>query len=345
MKPNEQNENWCEIFKTGTFKDSKGETHTYTLDELEKMKSNYENVHNQVPICVGHPQTDSPAFGWFDKMKISPNKAGYSLLSTFKNVVPEFKEAVKRGLYKTRSLSHTPDYVIRHLAFLGGATPAIKGLEQFCFAGEDDNDIRIEYESAPEPSTDTDADKTEIHAQEPKSIKDAAASMDEFGGTQPKPPILDETAMQDELKLELEAKNNKITELEAKLKAKEIEETKKEFADWTDAMISEGRITPSQKNGVIDILTAFDNLNVNFSDDANNDESPKALFKKFISSIKQVEFNDVATDNRADTQYEPINFSDSEEILDGIRKIQKAYQDMGIELNSAEALQKLKERK
>ncbi|MGN0015236.1 MAG: hypothetical protein ACI37T_07460, partial [Candidatus Gastranaerophilaceae bacterium] len=99
---------WCEIFKTGVHTDSKGNAKYWTIDDLKKIESNFNEKNNDVPICCGHPKTNSPAYGWVDKLKI----AGESLYAAYKNVQPEFKEAVQKGLFKTRSISLTPDLVL-----------------------------------------------------------------------------------------------------------------------------------------------------------------------------------------------------------------------------------------
>lgn len=121
---------FCEIFRTGKHTDSKGNTREWTSEDLEKIKNNFESKNPDVPICIGHPKTNSPAYGWIKSLKIAGNK----LYAAFKNVQPEFEEAVKKGLFRTRSISLTKDLVPRHLAFLGAQAPAIKGMEQFCFA-------------------------------------------------------------------------------------------------------------------------------------------------------------------------------------------------------------------
>lgn len=132
---------WCQIFKIGTHKDSRGNEKTWTNEDLEKIKLNFENNNQDVPICCGHPKTNAPAYGWVEKLKIENGK----LYASYKNVQEEFKKAVNKGLFKTRSISLTPDLMLRHIAFLGAQPPAIKGMEQFCFE-ENENDIVINFQ-------------------------------------------------------------------------------------------------------------------------------------------------------------------------------------------------------
>ena len=109
---------WCEIFTTGRHKDSKGNVRNWTKSDLEEIKSNFYTKNPDAPICCGHPQSNSPAYGWVDDLKIEDdiNKISH-LYASYKNVQPEFKEAYNRGLFKTRSISLTPDLVLRHVAF------------------------------------------------------------------------------------------------------------------------------------------------------------------------------------------------------------------------------------
>lgn len=65
----------------------------------------------------------------------SPLKAeGGKLLAKLKDLAPEFKDWVKRGLYKKVSIALYPDLGLRHVGFLGATPPAIKGLKQASFS-------------------------------------------------------------------------------------------------------------------------------------------------------------------------------------------------------------------
>ena len=124
----------CHIFKTGEQTDSNGNTKLWTISDLDKICYQFKNIHQNVPICIGHPKTNSPAYGWVQDVK----RIGENLYCTFKGVTKDFENAVKLGMYKNRSISLDKDLNIRHIAFLGGQAPAVKGLEQFCFTDCDE---------------------------------------------------------------------------------------------------------------------------------------------------------------------------------------------------------------
>lgn len=123
---------WIEIFRGGKQIDSRGREHD--ADSLiDKAVSIFNAAEHEPPVVVGHPKDNAPAFGWVEAVK----KEGNRLLAKFRQVVPEFEDAVKQGLYKKRSASFYPDGRLRHVGFLGAAPPAVKGLADIAFQSDD----------------------------------------------------------------------------------------------------------------------------------------------------------------------------------------------------------------
>lgn len=122
--------NWCEIFKAGTHIDHSGNKVNVTTADIDKIIKNFNEKNPDVPLVIGHPKVNSPAYGWVDKLK----RDGKTLLATFKDVSREFAEWVNKGLYKTRSISLYEDNTLRHIGWLGAQPPAIKGLASYQFA-------------------------------------------------------------------------------------------------------------------------------------------------------------------------------------------------------------------
>ncbi len=313
---------WCEIFKTGKYKDSKGNEREWTLADLQTMKQNYEEKNPDVPICCGHPKNNSPAYGWLDGLKIENNKEnGFSLFSKFKNVQEDFKEAINKGLYKTRSISVTPDLMIRHLAFLGAQTPAIKKLEEFCFS-ENEDDIQIETNAnddiaesvQTEPIADGGVPSASVQKQNNKGI----------------------TKMNEQ---EIQALKDENAELKKQLEAEKKAKQAQEFQNFCDKAIEKGNILPAQKNAVMDILTASSDYEpFEFSD--GNTKTVPDMVKDLIDGMKQFDFKPVATTDKAGNN-ESIDFSDTDSLVQEIKKVQAEYKQKGIELNNLEALDKI----
>lgn len=120
---------WVEVFRAGDHTDSSGNSKNWTKDDLEKIVNQYNAKKHEAPVVVGHPKENAPAFGWVEALKTD----GKVLFAKFKQLVPEFIEAVKKGMYKKRSISLYPDFTLRHIGFLGAIPPAVKGLADIAF--------------------------------------------------------------------------------------------------------------------------------------------------------------------------------------------------------------------
>jgi len=132
---------WFEIFRTGTWTDAAGNTKTWSEQDLDTIAANYNPAEEEAPLVIGHPDTDSPAWGWVEGLK----QAGGVLYAKGKQVVGEFEDMVKQGLFKRRSVRLTPDGTrLLHVGFLGAAAPAVKGLKNIAF-DDRENGITIDY--------------------------------------------------------------------------------------------------------------------------------------------------------------------------------------------------------
>ena len=131
-----------EIFKVGTHTSSNGITKEYTLDHLNQIAQNHSEP---TPIVVGHPKDNSPAFGWIKKLFVK----GESLFAEAADLVPEFIDLLKQKIYKNRSVSLKQNedgtLSLNHVGFLGGALPAVKGLEELNLNADDIDEILFEF--------------------------------------------------------------------------------------------------------------------------------------------------------------------------------------------------------
>ncbi len=129
-----------EIFAAGTHTSSNGVTVTLNESDLDAIASSYDPDLFDAPAVVGHPRDNSPAYAWADSVK----RVGTKLVATFRDWDTNFQEAVKNKRYKKISASfYSPDsssnpkpgnYYLRHVGFLGGMAPAVKGLKSVAFA-------------------------------------------------------------------------------------------------------------------------------------------------------------------------------------------------------------------
>ncbi|MHB8843040.1 MAG: hypothetical protein ACYC56_14845 [Candidatus Aquicultor sp.] len=129
-----------EILKTGKFMSSNGQEKEFSQTDLENIASSYDPAVSEAPLVIGHPKTNDPAYGWIENLKVT----GDRLIAKAKQVVPEFLEAVKNGLFKKRSVSLTQDGKLRHVGFLGAELPAVKGLADLAFS-DTETDTTYEF--------------------------------------------------------------------------------------------------------------------------------------------------------------------------------------------------------
>lgn len=125
---------WTAIFRTGTHTDSGGHTREFTRADLDHLVARYQPGQHEAPLVIGHPQTDSPAWGWVESLK----RQGEVLLARFRQVPVELSEAVRAGRYKKVSVALYPDGSLRHVGLLGAMPPAVKGLGSVSFGADED---------------------------------------------------------------------------------------------------------------------------------------------------------------------------------------------------------------
>lgn len=131
------------ILKPGTFTDINGTKVTFTRGDLVAMAESYDATSDPAPMVVGHPKTDHPAYGWIGALRMQ----GDTLVAEPSDVEPAFAEAVRAKRYAKISPSFYPPrgssnpkpggWYLKHLGFLGGAAPAIKGLGTVSLAADD----------------------------------------------------------------------------------------------------------------------------------------------------------------------------------------------------------------
>lgn len=124
-----------------------------TQEHINGLADSYSKSSQRAPVVIGHPETNSPAYGWVVNLSVK-DKGLYGDL----DLTEQFYDTVKNGFYKERSVAfyNTEKPKLRHLGFLGATPPRIKGLEDLTF---DDSDtdytcIAMTTEKVPEKPTD-----------------------------------------------------------------------------------------------------------------------------------------------------------------------------------------------
>lgn len=132
------------VFKAGPQTSAQGVQRNFSADDLKEVANSYDPEVHSAPLVIGHSgDNDSvPAYGWIKGF----SQKGDDLYADveFTDVA---KDLVRGGHYRKVSISfYSPDSPInphkgkwsaRHLALLGAAPPAVKGLEPFSFSEEE----------------------------------------------------------------------------------------------------------------------------------------------------------------------------------------------------------------
>ena len=131
------------VFRAGDQTSAQGVQRNFSSKDLQQVVETYDPSIHEAPLVVGH-QGDSdslPSFGWIKGF----SRQGDNLYADVE-FTDTAKDLVKDGHYRKVSISfYSPDSAInpnpgkwsaRHLALLGAAPPAVKGLEPFSFSEE-----------------------------------------------------------------------------------------------------------------------------------------------------------------------------------------------------------------
>lgn len=138
------------LFKPGTFTSVEGRKITFTEADVAEIAASYDAAKDPAPLVVGHPSLEAPAYGWAAKLELVDGV----LAAVPEKVEPAFAEAVNAGRYRKVSAqlyerdhpaNPTPGKLyLKHIGFLGGAAPAVKGLGTVAFAAADGPTATIE---------------------------------------------------------------------------------------------------------------------------------------------------------------------------------------------------------
>jgi hypothetical protein len=239
------------ILKTGLFKDSKGQEHNITEETLEKISAEFERKKEEIPIVVGHPKSSSPAFGWVGKVE----KIGKELWAETASVAEKFVDAIKGGFYKNRSIAFNPTtFEPIHVGFLGGAAPAVPGLGDVAFEGEEN------------PIVEFDGEEGDIITDAPTETKEKTVPEAEFAALQQQLA---------ELKTENDNLNKQISVMLGDKRAAE-------FNAMIDGLITAGKVLPAERDSLTKLFATLDKASVEFS--AEDENNPLRAFQESLQA-------------------------------------------------------------
>ncbi len=267
-----------EIFKTGTHTSDKGITKDYTEDDLNFIATSYNPSENEAPIVIGHPADNAPAYGWIESLKV----VGDKLIAKAKDIIPEFKEAVQKGLYKKRSISLDKDGKLRHVGFLGAAAPAVKGLADIQFSSPSE----VEYEYDIPGQTNQTSSKPKENGNEkvvyPENSEKLFSNFsDQLNNIQSLLSNLTQDFKEKDNE-QIKDINQQINNIKFKLNTSELE-------NKIDSKLKDGSFTPAMKHKTMNLLSYINDQN--FTDGfnfTNFTETIRTLINEFIDSVPRI---------------------------------------------------------
>jgi chemotaxis protein histidine kinase CheA len=234
---------WITIFRQGRHTDSSGVVHDFSTADLDKMVQKYNPENHEAPLVIGHPETNSPAYGWVEKLK----RVGGEVKALFKQVPQEVKDLVEQGRFKHVSASVYQDGGLRHVGLLGATPPAIKGLGAVKF-GEIDEQFET-YEFA---DTEGEAFMNELEEAKQKAAEaEARAKAAEEKEAKAK---AEKEAAEAKAKAAEEAKAQADQEYAERRKAEKAKEREAQFNE----LVAAEKLMPGDKEKVMSLAEALD---------------------------------------------------------------------------------------
>ena len=297
-------DDWIEIFRGGRQTDSNGRSHDGDA-LIDRAVASFSAKDHEPPLVVGHPQDNSPAYGWVEGLKSAVRGGAKVLLAKCKQVVPEFAGLVRQGVYKKRSAAFYPDGRLRHVGFLGGMPPAVKGLADIGFSAAADS--VFEFNETPENQGQTDkegkmkfSEFMEIFKFWKQVEKDPDLQLPAPAPAKPDGKTFSEAEVAAQVEA---AKKQAEADARQAVAAEFAEQAKKTAADtrksalkaWYEEKLKAGKIAPAWgKLGLLEFMQGLDSgAEIQFAE--NVKASPAEWMKQFIDGLpKLVEFGELA---------------------------------------------------
>ena len=305
---------WAEVLRPGKWIGKNGVEVEFTDKDVDDVVANFHALKSDVrPVLRlgGHPdaQNLNPAVGWVTDMKKSENGVAMAEFSDVPDVVAD---AIEKRRYRTVSPGlwgnweyegSTFNWVLNHVAILGGALPAISGLKDLLayFSAEQAEALEAVGEVPELVFSFTESEKEgnavdEKLFNEMKEAREAAEAK-----------VAELTEANETLTSELETAQGRVTELEAQVVDFTAAADRAEVENLVQEAIADGRALPKDKERMVEIGLTMKNASINFS---SEEEGAKSPFENWADQLadggKVVEFTEKAksgkTDNRTDEE-------------------------------------------
>lgn len=328
-----------EIFKTGTHTSDKGIQKEYSLDDLNFIAQSYNPTEDEAPIVIGHPIDNSPAYGWVSSLEVTEDGKLVADAPDDK-LHPEFLSAVQEGRYKKRSISLTPEGKLRHIGFLGGAAPAVKGLADIQFSQPSSTVIEFELEDVKDSSesvTLSTSSRAESRDEESDSFNLIQSQLNEINETIKQLNSNFSESQNNELSIKFNQLSNEINSLKSKI-------NKSEFESLLDNKLGVGSLTPAIKDKLLAVsnFAEAQNFSADFSQDKFNKDL-NALLTDLVNSFPKVIYYENFAEKPSAAKISTDEFDNYNLDLDSLKVHKKALQYMQLNegVSYVEAINKI----
>lgn len=270
-----------EIFKTGTHTSDKGIEKDYSLDDLNFIAQSYKPEEDEAPIVIGHPVDNSPAYGWVSSLTVTEDGKLVADAPDDK-LHPDFLSAVKEGRYKKRSISLNPEGKLRHVGFLGGAAPAVKGLADIQFSQPSSTIIEFDIEEQSKQSKAQVPNHKDNESIETINVDNITDQLNQLSETIKQLNNNFSEKQNADLTAKFNSLSNEINSLKSKI-------NKSEFESLLDNKLGAGSLTPAIKDNLLAVsnFAASQNFSADFSADKFNKDL-NVLLTSLVNSFPKV---------------------------------------------------------
>jgi hypothetical protein len=266
-------EDWFEIFRSGEHTDSVGSKGVFPERVLDEIILNHENEKfGPAPFVIGHPETDSPAWGWTAGLKKDCTGQVCKLLARGEKLHQAFADGVAAGRWRKNSVriaqGEDGTWRLVHVGFLGGAPPAIEGMQSAyskkACKGATHDFLTEEYQSMSDDIT----------------APQEASKVAQFTQADIDAALLKQKADSDK----------QFAAMQAQIEAERAARVLAEHRQFVGGLIKDdARVTPAQAEGMAEFMLALGGGGQEFSFTANSGKAEKKTgldwFKAFVAGL------------------------------------------------------------
>lgn len=346
---------WMDVCRAGVWRDMYGRECALTEADFDGIVARHA-AGDPVPVVVGHPHTDDPAWGWVGAAR----RVGDRLQVRLRDLAPAFREAVEAGRYAGRSIALDEGAAglrLRHLGFLGGVAPAVDGLSPTSFSGEPSRVLTFAARDDTAWALDTisrfmrrlrehliaTADQEAADQVAPEWEIETVAEAARMNG-EPAFAGAGEGDMPDDDKQTDHSMQAALDRVKAELaQERATRETERRLVEADRALdehVRAGRVLPAERPGLAALLASLpaDGAALSFAapDGATVSEAPRAVLERLLAAVPaRVDYGEHAP--RGDRPPDPPTEADPD-VSRRAAAFRLAQREAGIHLSAAEAV-------